>query len=89
MTARKFTRADVVRIAKEELEGRHRWVNLIARRYKSSVMRSSAVDVDFGAVPEMPEVVVADTTKSFMGLEQEWEDLYRNSPLATPLQSWA
>ena len=25
----------------------------------------------------------------FAALEEEWEDLYRNSPRATPFQSWA
>jgi CelD/BcsL family acetyltransferase involved in cellulose biosynthesis len=35
------------------------------------------------------EVVVIDNTRGFAALEEEWEDLYRNSPLATPFQSWA
>jgi CelD/BcsL family acetyltransferase involved in cellulose biosynthesis len=34
-------------------------------------------------------VVVVEDSKSFAALEGEWDDLYRNSPLATPFQSWA
>jgi CelD/BcsL family acetyltransferase involved in cellulose biosynthesis len=37
----------------------------------------------------MCEIVVLDHTQALAGLEDEWEDLYRNSPLATPFQSWA
>jgi CelD/BcsL family acetyltransferase involved in cellulose biosynthesis len=33
--------------------------------------------------------VVLEGPKSFAALEEEWDDLYRNSPLATPFQSWA
>jgi CelD/BcsL family acetyltransferase involved in cellulose biosynthesis len=35
------------------------------------------------------EIVVLDHTQALAALEEEWEDLYRNSPLATPFQSWA
>jgi CelD/BcsL family acetyltransferase involved in cellulose biosynthesis len=35
------------------------------------------------------EIVVLDNTQDFTSLEEEWEDLYRNAPLATPFQSWA
>jgi CelD/BcsL family acetyltransferase involved in cellulose biosynthesis len=35
------------------------------------------------------EVVVVENEKDFAALEREWDDLYRNSPLATPFQSWA
>jgi CelD/BcsL family acetyltransferase involved in cellulose biosynthesis len=35
------------------------------------------------------EVVVIDRDEDFAALEEEWEDLHRNSPLATPFQSWA
>jgi hypothetical protein len=37
----------------------------------------------------MLEVVVIDSTQDFGALEEEWEELYHNSPLATPFQSWA
>lgn len=37
----------------------------------------------------MPEVVVLDSAQDFAALEEEWEDLHRNAPLATPFQSWA
>ena len=30
-----------------------------------------------------------ETTRAFTALEQDWEDLYDGSPLATPFQSWA
>jgi CelD/BcsL family acetyltransferase involved in cellulose biosynthesis len=31
---------------------------------------------------------VLDDARDFAALEEEWEDLYHNSPLATPFQSW-
>ena len=37
----------------------------------------------------MCEVVVLNDTQAFADLEAEWENLYRNAPLATPFQSWA
>jgi hypothetical protein len=37
----------------------------------------------------MCEIVVLDNTQALAALEEEWDDLYRHSPLATPLQSWA
>jgi len=37
----------------------------------------------------MPEVVVLGSAQDFAALEEEWEDLHRNAPLATPFQSWA
>lgn len=37
----------------------------------------------------MLEVVVVDRTQDFGALEEEWLDLYHNSPSATPFQSWA
>src|SRR5215212_1197948 len=33
--------------------------------------------------------VVLTETSRFAALEEDWEDLYQNSPLATPYQSWA
>jgi len=41
------------------------------------------------AVGLLPEIMVVDDTRDFASLEGEWEDLYHNSPLATPFQSWA
>jgi CelD/BcsL family acetyltransferase involved in cellulose biosynthesis len=38
--------------------------------------------------PRLNAAVIADT-REFAALEEEWEDLYQNSPLATPFQSWA
>ncbi len=35
------------------------------------------------------ELAMLQDTRKFAALEEEWEDLYRNSPLATPFQSWA
>jgi CelD/BcsL family acetyltransferase involved in cellulose biosynthesis len=35
------------------------------------------------------KVAVISEAKDFAALEEEWEELYRNSPLATPFQSWA
>src|SRR3712207_5773324 len=32
---------------------------------------------------------VVEDSRAFAALEREWEDLYQNSPLATPYQSWA
>jgi CelD/BcsL family acetyltransferase involved in cellulose biosynthesis len=34
-------------------------------------------------------MVVLDDTRGFAALEEEWEDLYRECPSATPFQSWA
>ncbi len=39
--------------------------------------------------PNMLRVVVIDRAQGFADLEEEWEELYLNSPLATPFQSWA
>ncbi len=39
--------------------------------------------------PDMYEIVVLDDAQDFAALEEDWEDLYRNAPLATPFQSWA
>ena len=36
-----------------------------------------------------PEITIIDDAKRFAALEEEWEDLYRDAPLATPFQSWA
>jgi CelD/BcsL family acetyltransferase involved in cellulose biosynthesis len=33
-------------------------------------------------------VAILEDTRSFAELEEEWEELYRNSPSATPFQSW-
>jgi len=33
--------------------------------------------------------VIVEDTNTFAALEEEWEDLYRECPLATPFQSWA
>jgi CelD/BcsL family acetyltransferase involved in cellulose biosynthesis len=35
------------------------------------------------------EVGVLTSTQGFAAIEEEWEDLYHSSPLATPFQSWA
>jgi CelD/BcsL family acetyltransferase involved in cellulose biosynthesis len=35
------------------------------------------------------ETTVLEDTKEFAALEEEWEDLYQDAPLATPFQSWA
>src|SRR5215203_640011 len=35
------------------------------------------------------DVAVLEDAEAFAGLEEEWEDLYRHSPRATPFQSWA
>lgn len=32
---------------------------------------------------------VVEDSRDFAALEEEWEDLYQNAPLATPFQSWA
>ena len=34
-------------------------------------------------------VEVVEDSRGFAALEQEWEDLYRNCPDASPFQSWA
>ena len=36
-----------------------------------------------------PETTILEDTKEFAALEEEWEDLYQDAPLATPFQSWA
>jgi CelD/BcsL family acetyltransferase involved in cellulose biosynthesis len=38
---------------------------------------------------ELLEVSLFTTRQAFATLEQEWEELYQDSPLATPFQSWA
>jgi CelD/BcsL family acetyltransferase involved in cellulose biosynthesis len=38
---------------------------------------------------ELPCATVLVHIREFAALEEEWEDLYQNSPLATPFQSWA
>jgi CelD/BcsL family acetyltransferase involved in cellulose biosynthesis len=35
------------------------------------------------------EFAIVENPRTFAALEREWDDLYRNSPLATPFQSWA
>jgi hypothetical protein len=35
------------------------------------------------------DAAVLEDAEGFGALEEEWEDLYRNSPRATPFQSWA
>ena len=35
------------------------------------------------------EVVIIKDTQAFAALKEEWEDLYQDSPLATPFQSWS
>src|ERR671921_808304 len=40
-------------------------------------------------VTQTSEVAVVKDAGSFASLEEEWDDLYRNSPRATPFQSWA
>lgn len=35
------------------------------------------------------DVAVLEETENFALLEEDWEDLYRHSPRATPFQSWA
>jgi CelD/BcsL family acetyltransferase involved in cellulose biosynthesis len=35
------------------------------------------------------KVSIISACSEFAGLEEEWEELYRASPLATPFQSWA
>ncbi len=37
----------------------------------------------------LPRTEVLTSAEEFAGLEEEWEDLYRDSPQATPFQSWA
>src|SRR3982750_3356199 len=38
---------------------------------------------------DLLDTVILENTQDFAALEEEWEDLYRNSSLATPFQSWA
>src|SRR3712207_9508983 len=38
---------------------------------------------------QFPEIVVLEDSKAFAALEEEWEELYRHCPSATPFQSWA
>src|SRR5687767_12019553 len=35
-----------------------------------------------------PRITILEDAKEFAALEREWEDLYRDAPLATPFQSW-
>ena len=42
-----------------------------------------------GTPTDMLEVVVLEDPRAFEALEGEWEELYHDSPLATPFQSWA
>ncbi len=39
--------------------------------------------------PRTREVEVLEDPRSFEALKEEWGELHRNSPLATPFQSWA
>jgi hypothetical protein len=34
------------------------------------------------------EEVILDDAQDFVALREEWEELYRNAPAATPFQSW-
>jgi CelD/BcsL family acetyltransferase involved in cellulose biosynthesis len=38
---------------------------------------------------QLPDIAVLKDGRDFAALEEEWEDLCENSPLATPFQSWA
>ncbi len=38
---------------------------------------------------ERPYPAVFESTRDFAALKEEWEDLYQNSPLATPFQAGA
>lgn len=38
---------------------------------------------------EQLEVAIIESVQGFRALEEEWEELYQHSPLATPFQSWA
>jgi CelD/BcsL family acetyltransferase involved in cellulose biosynthesis len=40
------------------------------------------------SIPRAEPAVIEDP-RTFATLEREWDNLYRNSPLATPFQSWA
>ncbi len=40
-------------------------------------------------MPPYLSITVLRNTKAFAALKDEWEDLYRSCPLATPFQSWA
>jgi CelD/BcsL family acetyltransferase involved in cellulose biosynthesis len=38
---------------------------------------------------EQLETTIIESVQDFRALEEEWEELYQDSPLATPFQSWA
>ena len=50
-------------------------------------MKEPNKKTNLGYMPPLDTVVV-ERTEDFAALETEWEDLYQNSPLATPFQSW-
>src|SRR5215207_7462131 len=51
-------------------------------------------DAELGSImtassTQHPGTVIVEDANTFAALEEEWEDLYHDCPLATPFQSWA
>src|SRR5918999_86631 len=62
---------------------------MLFRSRISGVWRRQSTESRRGTPLDMLEVAVLEDAREFAALEEEWNDLYRNSPLATPFQSWA
>jgi CelD/BcsL family acetyltransferase involved in cellulose biosynthesis len=52
------------------------------------VKQTTMKQTKLGSMPLLDAVIIEDA-EGFAALEEEWEGLYRASPLATPFQSWA
>jgi hypothetical protein len=59
---------------------------VVQRLRRSRARTQSAKLLDMG---DKIEVEVIEDSRGFAALEEEWEDLHRQSPRATPFQSWA
>src|SRR4028119_1694954 len=66
-----------------------RSISQLASRYPLSRSTRGGERKQTGRPAGMLDLSVIDDTQRFAALDREWEDLYHNSPRATPFQSWA
>jgi CelD/BcsL family acetyltransferase involved in cellulose biosynthesis len=55
----------------------------------AAIQRLRAKRSQAGQIQSCLEAAVIKNPQAFAALEEEWDDLYHNSPRATPYQSWA
>jgi hypothetical protein len=60
-----------------------------SEHYHSGLQMKPYVDAALRKNKSHLDVAILTKTQAFRALEEEWEDLYRNSPLSTPFQSWS